>query len=218
MDAQILSISPQPPRARLEQSEADHRIANSLSIISSLVRASARQKRVVDPSRLLMEAAERIDAVGRLHRDLAHAGSDQVALRPYLGKICDGFRRSLSASNTKIDIDCPSDIVWPAKRAMPLGLILVELLTNSSKYAHPAGTPLRASIACVAEANGHRVRYEDDGVGFREGFDPQNPEHLGLRCVRALSQKLDATPSWESDGLGLRFEIVIPAFSDAAGA
>jgi two-component sensor histidine kinase len=94
---------------------------------------------------------------------------------------------------------------------LPLGLITAELFSNSLKYAHPAGLPVKVSITCSRTAADElSLIYEDDGVGFPEGFDLLHDGHLGMRFIRTLSVQLNGAHKWLSDPLGVRFEITIP--------
>ena len=99
----------------------------------------------------------------------------------------------------------------PFTVALPLGLITAELFSNSLKYAHPAGTPLKTTLSCCRAEGGMRIVYEDDGVGFPEGFDIAHDGHLGMTFIRLLGEQLKGTPKWLSDPLGIRFEMVVPA-------
>ena len=54
------------------------------------------------------------------------------------------------------------------------------------------------------------IAYEDDGVGFPEGFEVNETGHMGMTFIRLLSEGLDGHHEWQSDSLGIRFEIVLP--------
>ena len=194
--------------------EADHRIANSLQIISSLVRQRARCGHVSDPQTFLLEIADRIDTVGKLHRFLGESRTGSVQLRPYVQEICRRLTGALAPSATSVSVDCPVDYPLPAKTALPLALITAELVSNSLKYAHPAGLPTRIALSCQPDEKGRlTIAYEDDGVGFPEGFDVNEAGHTGMSFIRLLSKGLDGEHEWRSDPLGLRFEIVLPISS-----
>ncbi len=129
-----------PPRFSGPNGEADHRIANSLAAISGLVRTRARNaKEVADPATFLLEIADRIDTVGKLHRLLAHSDNGNVQLAQYLQEICDRLAGALATSTPVYLVDCSSTIIVPFNLALPVGLIIAELFSNSLKYAHPTG-------------------------------------------------------------------------------
>jgi two-component sensor histidine kinase len=191
--------------------EAEHRIANSLQLISALVRQRARNGDVSDPQTFLLEIADRIETVGKLHRFLGESSTGTVQLRKYLEEICNRLRGALSPTSTSFSFDCPTNCQLPAKKALSLGLITAELISNSLKYAHPAGLPTRISLSCSCEEEGRlMIAYEDDGVGFPEGFDVNAAGHMGMNFIRLLSTGLEGHHEWHSDPLGMRFEIVLP--------
>src|SRR6202789_2647894 len=204
------AISPfERPQAYHE--EADHRIANSLQMISALVRLRARSGDVSDPQTFLLEIADRIETVGKLHRFLGESTTGTVQLRKYLEEICNRLRGAVTPAATSFSFDCPADCQVSAKKALSLGLITAELISNSLKYAHPAGLPTRISLSCSSEEEGRlMIAYEDDGVGFPEGFDVNEAGHMGMNFIRLLSTGLEGHHEWHSDSLGMRFEIVLP--------
>lgn len=191
--------------------EAEHRIANSLQMISALVRQRARREDVLDPQTFLLEIADRIETVGKLHRLLGESTTGSVQLRAYLEEICNRLRGALAPTATSFCFDCPDDCLLPAKTALPLALITAELVSNSLKYAHPAGLPTKMTLSCHPDENGVlTIVYEDDGVGFPEGFDVNEAGHMGMNFIRLLSKGVGGEHEWQSDPLGIRFEIVLP--------
>jgi two-component sensor histidine kinase len=190
--------------------EADHRIANSLQIVSSLVRQRANKAAIADPHTYLTEIADRIDTVGKLHRFLSQSATGTVQLKVYLREICDRLTGALAPEATKYTLHCPDDCPMAPKAALALGLIVAELISNSLKYAHPSGLPTAVTILCTrAHGTGLKVVYEDDGVGFPDDFDMSAPGHMGMRLIELLSQSIAGTCAWHSDPLGVRFEIAI---------
>ena len=192
--------------------EAEHRIANSLQMISALVRQRARIGEVPNPQTFLLEIADRIDTVGQLHRLLGKSTAEgTVQIRAYLNEICDRLRGALAPEATSFSFDCPRDCSLPAKTALPLVLITAELISNSLKYAHPTGLPTKITLSCRPDEKGDlTLVYEDDGVGFPEGFDVAQAGHVGMRLIQLLSKSIGGHYEWLSDPLGIRFEVVLP--------
>jgi len=201
--------------------ETDHRIANSLALIVSLVKTHARAVSRLDAdqspqqvSLLLEEVAGRIETVGRLHRLLSRSGAEAgTDLSAYLQEVCDGLLSALSSAERFNIVHVPTGgCIIPARQAVPLGLIVCELVTNSVKYSHPANTRGDVGVACGREPDGTLfVEVADDGVGLPEGFDPAKDGGYGLRLVRGLAQQLNASCAFHNHGLGLRFRLVVPA-------
>lgn len=191
--------------------EANHRIANSLQIISALVRQRAKAADVSDPRTFLREIADRIETVGKLHRFLARSTAGSVNLRAYLEEVCTRLRGAVAPAATSFSFDCPAACHLPAKKALPVALITAELISNSLKYAHPSGLPTRISLSCRHDEKGRlTIAYEDDGVGFPEGFDVTEAGHMGMSFIRLLSKSLGGQHEWHSDPLGIRFQISLP--------
>lgn len=206
----LTSLHPQPSFGL--SGEADHRIANSLAAISGLVRLRARAvEDVSDPKAFLLEIADRIDTVAKLHRLLAHTDNGNVQLDEYLEEICKRLGSALATSTPNYAVDCSSERIVPFNVALPLGLITAELFSNSLKYAHPTGLPAKISVSCSrTPADELLLSYEDDGVGFPEAFDVSHDGHLGMRFIRSLSEQLGGTHKWLSDPLGVQFEMRFP--------
>jgi two-component sensor histidine kinase len=158
-----------------------------------------------------METADRIDAVAKLHRLFTHSNSGTDQLSKYLQQICKHWNDQLAPGATSFSITRSPEHIVPFDVALPLGLKAAELFSNSLKYAHPVGLPVKVMLSCTrAEPDRLTVAYEDDGVGFPDDFDPAHDGYLGMRFIRLLSKQLSGTYEWLSDPLGVRFEIIVP--------
>jgi two-component sensor histidine kinase len=207
-----LNTGRQTPDAFTLSKEADRRIANSLAVIGGLVRVRARADQGHANETFLLEIAGRIDAVAKLHRLIAQPNSDAIDLHIYLQEICQRMGSALATTAApSFSVSCPLKQTVPFNVAMPLGLITAELFSNSLKYAHPTGLPAKISVACNADPadapTALLFTYEDDGVGFPEGFDLSNNGNLGMWFIRSLSKQIQGTTKWISDPLGVHFEL-----------
>ena len=188
--------------------EANHRIANSLAAIAGIVRLEAsdpkRVQHLRSPSEVrnfLAEISLRIDTAAELHRLLALSdhGSD-IDLSNYLLKIVGSVvAANAFANGAEIDHCLGENCALPSDQALAVGLIVAELVTNSLKYAHPAGVRGKISVRCEPVADGLTIEVADDGVGLPEGFDPETAPSLGFRLMRALSRQLGANLTFDSD-------------------
>jgi two-component sensor histidine kinase len=204
-----------------QRAEADHRIANSLTLIVGLVRMhatsvskQAKSMSSKEVSMLLVEVAARIQTVARLHRLLSHGEQrTEVDLGEYLREICASLMSSFSsAGNVSLSLNSAPGCLVRSDHVVSLGLIVSEMITNSFKHAHPSGVPGRMSVGCHHTPEGMLcVDVADDGVGLPDGFDPQADGGLGFRLVRSLGQQLGAKVEFEHDCLGLRFRLLMPA-------
>ena len=208
--------------------EANNRIANNLSLIAGSVR-----KRVVETCKeplkldtdqvrlVLEELAGRLDAVARLHRLLANGRSVQsVEIASYLRAIATALVSGLT-SKGEIDLRTSSNLSYRVapEMALPLGLIVSELVTNAIKYAHPAKIAGMVKLEYrPCENGGLMIEVSDDGVGLPDGFDPAKSSCLGFRRVRSLAAQIGATIKFESCELGLCVALRIPVTGDQTEA
>jgi two-component sensor histidine kinase len=200
--------------------EANHRIANSLSVLVGLVklRESSLRKSVRSMSReevllILKEFSGRLETVARLHRLLADERPvDSIDVADYLREIAEGVVRSLSsAAETELHFVTDGRCVLPTDSARSIGLIVAELVTNAIKYAHPSGVAGEITIAC-RECSGASLSIEvsDDGVGLPEGYDPLKSEQQGFRLIRTLADQVGAAISCRSNSLGFTLALQVP--------
>ena len=220
MDA-ILAPEAVPQRAATDLvAEANHRIANSLTLLVSMVRmqASGVAKRGEALSaaevRLMLEGmAARIGTIGQLHRLLSHVSQDGcTSLLPHLRDVSDALVTALSSPQQRVTVEYSgSDCLVLTRQVQPIILIICEIFINAMKYAHPAGVPLAMRIDCAPSADGRLVlTISDDGVGLPEGFDPAMQGGLGFRVIRSLTNEIGAALEITSTGLGLSFRLSVP--------
>jgi two-component sensor histidine kinase len=200
--------------------EANHRIANNLSIISGLVQmrgaalgSEPREMSGHEVRLILEEVGSRLEAVARLHRLLAKGRQEaSVNVAEYLREIADGVVSSLSIAEwTDLQFTSDPGCLVPARTALSLGLIAAELVTNAVRYAHPAGVVGQLKLACRRSLGGDiTIEISDDGVGLPEGIDPMKNGHMGLQVVRLLADQLGAAITFHSDSLGLHVTLQIP--------
>ncbi|MEK9212676.1 sensor histidine kinase [Sphingomonas sp. 2378] len=192
--------------ARLEAmlSEVNHRVANSLQLVSAMI---GLQKGVLDDAHAreaLEDTQRRIRAIAQVHRRLYTANDvEQVDLRDYLGALVEELAESWSSDA------CPRTLTLNAEpirvktdRAVSIGVIVTELVTNACKYAYPdGGGEVRIT---VREAEGHCVLIvEDDGCGMSRNQQPKGTG-LGAKLIRAMAQSLQTTVEYDPAHRGVR--------------
>lgn len=193
--------------------EVNHRVSNSLQLISSLIELQAR--RVADPEArsLLRRAAERVEAVALVHRrlytsnDVTHVDMDQ-----YLAGMIEEFRRALGDEgdeNRRIEL-IAEPVRIPTDKAVSLGLIVNELITNAVKYAYPdgAGGTVRVTLTGLGET-GMTLTVEDDGVGYPELSAQPRGSGVGTMIVQALAETVGARISRDEAWSGTRFVVIV---------
>lgn len=198
---------------------SDRRIADNLSMVAGLVhdRATSLGGRAspIDSDEvrtILTELGGRVDAVARLHRMLAASPTQSaVNLGEYLQDISTAIVAALARDRIWLQFACDRHCFVPPERALSIGFIVVELVTNAVKYAHPTGVAGEITVACAQGANGTiTVEVADDGVGLPEGMDPTRVDSLGLRLVRLQAAQLGALVEFEHNALGLSCVLQMP--------
>lgn len=199
--------------------EADHRIANHLALLTSLVRmksaALASQTEEPNPAsvRLMMDSVvAQINAVAMLHRLLS---SDRrigpASLGEHLHEICAAFASGLSG-RTEIVEDISLACAVGPDQIVPLGQIVAEVITNAAKHASLGGDPVRIVVRCQEDGRRKvRVEISDNGPGFPATFDPETNSGLGFRLLRALGRRLGARIRFRSNRHGVRFRLTMSA-------
>ncbi|MEO8114443.1 MAG: sensor histidine kinase, partial [Phenylobacterium sp.] len=215
-----LMTEPVGLQANLALAESNHRISNSLSLVGGLLHLQAAElARAPGPhssravALLLDQAVDRIQTVGRLHRLLSQTGPEpDLELSAFLRQIVEATAASLAPTGrTEVRFLAWADCIVPVPQALPIGLIVGELLTNSLKYAHPTGVSGLVEVSCrLNPAGGLVVQVRDDGVGLPEGFDPRTAGNLGLRLVRALALQVGGDLRFLATGVGLLATLTVP--------
>ena len=201
--------------------EANHRIANSLTLLVGMVRMQASSVgKTSHPYsnaeiRLMFDGiAARIATLGQLHRMLALLpGEGTFSLNPHLREVCSVLVTAFSSEQQEVHIDHHgSECLVLTKYIQPITLIVCEALTNAMKYAHPAGVPVNMAVTCEARAGGTLViTISDDGIGLPEGFNIATDGGIGFQIIRALSAEIGAELDVRSDNLGVTFRLAVPA-------
>jgi two-component sensor histidine kinase len=178
--------------------ELAHRVANNFAALAALIRQKSNS--VADPQAksALEEALRQVNVMARIHGHL-RAGNKDVSFdsRRFLEELCEDFRASV-ASLHSISIECAATShLLPAVDALPLGLILNELITNAIKYAFPNGRAGTIRVSLDKFGDHLRLCVQDDGVGLRR---PVQGKGLGHSLVHALAQQLDASVEIKADG------------------
>lgn len=196
--------------------EMQHRIANSLQIVASIILMKARAVESEETRLHLQDAHTRVLSVVAVQRQLHAAGEGMpVEVAPYLSRLCDSLSASMIGNSRSISLRVVGEQgTATSRQAESLGLIVTELVMNALKHA-----------SLDARAEGQIiVRYEtagtdwklsvcDNGVGWLDGVFAQQKSGLGTGIVRALSQQLDAQVETLSGAQGTTVSITHATFS-----
>jgi two-component sensor histidine kinase len=197
--------------------ELQHRVKNNLQMITALIRIEARGVPDRSTGEGFDRLAGRIEALGLLYRALGDSGGDGVLdLGIYLSEIASAVMRAHATEGIHLDLQVDTWLV-SLNVAMPAGLVVNELLTNTLKHAFQGRDGGRISLHCTTNAaGGCRVVVADDGVGLPEGYCWPKPGKLSALIVRSLLQNAAARMDVQSaPGQGMHVEITFQS-PDAA--
>lgn len=182
--------------------ELQHRVKNSLGIVSSLLRLSQDGVRDEAALRAFREAIDRISCVSMVYEKLCEsAGGDSVDLKRYLGDLIELLAATYVAKDGGLRIDARMDAMsCDPKRAVSLGLILNELLTNAIKYASRPAEAGEVRVRFSISGGRAELRVSDDGPGFPPGFEAARVKSLGLRIVSLMVERIGGSLEYSSAG------------------
>ena len=195
--------------------EVHHRVKNNLQIIISLLNL---QSRFIHDDKVLSairESQNRIKTISVVHEKLYRSKDlSGIDLEEYLHFLATSLFRFYGVDQETIALDMDiRGISVDINRAIPLGLIVNELVTNALKYAFPGDRKGRIALAAREDRATLSLIIRDDGVGMPEHLDWRNTASLGLQLVITLVEQLDGTIELTRDG-GTKYTITIPGVGE----
>lgn len=192
-------------RAELLLKEVNHRVANSLALVSSLAHLQASATSVPEAREALLAFQRRVLAVAQVHRRL-YTSDDvtRVSLDVYLEGLVEQLHASFASDCHVTALRLSAEpVTLPTDRAISLGVIVSELIANACKYAYPEppGGEVRIRLARAA-SGGVRLTIEDDGVGLPGAAAAPRGTALGGRIVSAMARAVKAEIGQGRSGSG----------------
>ncbi|MCF6367736.1 sensor histidine kinase [Rhizobium halophilum] len=198
-------------RAEVLLAEVNHRVANSLALVAALIRLQVSNSKSEDVKEALTETQARITAIAGMHRSLYTSDDVRtVEMDKYLGTLVKEVQNSVNMEQQGPTIQLKADpLSLSSDRAVSVGMIVTELLTNAIKYAYPEGGEGDVRVAFTAQSPEQALLVvEDDGIGWREGDTPQGTG-LGSRIVKSMAATLGSTVEYKSLSKGTRAELIL---------
>jgi two-component sensor histidine kinase len=173
--------------------EVQHRVANSLQIIASVLMVSARKVQSEETRGHLHDAHHRVMSIAAVQQQLAMTTLSEVKLLPYFTKLCQSLGASMIYDHKQLTLDVTADdSSVDSTASVSLGLIVTELVINALKHAFPRHHKGKIVVDYRSDSDGGwTLSVQDDGVGMPTQTAAVKPG-LGTSIVEALANRLDA--------------------------
>jgi PAS domain S-box-containing protein len=195
--------------------EIQHRVANSLQIIASILILKARSVQSEETRRQLEDAHQRVLSVAAVQQHLHVAGGGKpIELASYLSKLCETLAQSMIGDSRLISLKVDADAGGAISRdAVSMGLIVTELVMNALKHAFP-GEKADAAIVVSYKVAGPdwKLTVSDNGIGKPDVNASDTKPGLGTSLVKALTRQLDAVVDIASGPRGTAVSITHATF------
>jgi PAS domain S-box-containing protein len=191
--------------------EIHHRVKNNMQVITSLLSLQSRTIGDGPALAVFQDSQNRVKSMALIHETLYQSKDlSRINFAEYLQKLVAHVSRSyrLRPDAVKISVQV-DDISLPIDTAVPCGLIINELASNSLKYAFPGDKKGEIKITFDRTDTHYVLRVADTGIGLPKDFDPEKGRSLGMKLVRMLTTQLCGEIECHN-GVGTTFEIKFP--------
>jgi PAS domain S-box-containing protein len=183
--------------------EIHHRVKNNLQIIISLLNLQSGYIHDEETLRAVKEGENRVRAMALVHEKFYQVeGISEIDFAEYVEKLCQYIFQSLPEAAHRVQLKVESDnVAFDLDTAMPCGLLINEIVSNSLKYAFPDGREGEIIIRLKSTGeNKISITIQDNGIGIPEEFDLKNPTTLGLQLIDALTSQLNGEVEMSRNG------------------
>jgi chemotaxis protein methyltransferase CheR len=189
--------------------EMQHRVANSLQIIASVLMLKARSVQSEETRLHLQEAHDRVMSVATVQQQLHASGhGEAIELGPYLSRLCDAVAASMIGSRPitlKVEADPGTGV---SAEAVSIGLITTELVINALKHGFPGGAGGEILVRYQVDEANWRLSVSDTGVGLQRDGRRRGHTGLGTTIVEALAHQLKSRVEISSKPPGVSVSII----------
>jgi two-component sensor histidine kinase len=196
----------------LMMKEIHHRVKNNLMVIQSLLNLQSKYIKDTDARDIFKDSQNRAKSMAMIHESL-YQSSDlkRIEFSEYINTLANNLFYSYAADPERVKMSVNVDeVMLDINTAIPLGLILTELISNCLKYAFPdeESGEIKVDFHSDTEEGTHKFRLtvSDNGVGLPPDFDPKKSDSLGIMLIYSLSDQIGAELELDSTG-GTKFEI-----------
>ena len=194
-------------RAELLLVEVNHRVANSLALIASTARLQAKAVTDEAAQHALADMQARVAAIAGIHRALYTSPDVRfVELDVYLRSLASELSSAMDADmrRHRIEVEAEAGIQVATDKAVAIGVIVAELVTNAYKYAYPLGACGRIGVSLNRSQDGKVLLVvEDNGIGTSISAEPKG-SGVGTRILNAMATTLGASVEYDETHAGTR--------------
>ncbi|MFY7989519.1 MAG: PAS domain-containing sensor histidine kinase [Fluviicola sp.] len=196
--------------------EIHHRVKNNLQIISSLLRLQARSIDDEKTKELLEISLGRIHSMATVH-ELLYRSSEysQINFKEYLDALIHSMIGTLVAESQQIKVQLDIiELITAIDTAIPLGLLINEILTNSFKHAFQGKQQGQVYVRIrPLTTEKLEISVGDDGIGMPESLASSTPESLGFSLIQSLTEQLDGNITFQTGSNGTHYTLIIPLYN-----
>lgn len=187
--------------------ELHHRVKNNLALIKGILSLQAEKYNGEKCADLITDFKNRVDALASLHKTLYSKNNlEKINLRNYIEELCASLTQSFEDGNTAIQIQLNlEDYDVEISKAVPLGLIINEVITNSFKHAFENRTIGTINVSLISNNGSSLLAIHDDGKGFKYN---NNLKSLGINLIRDLTEQIDSSFKFEQNS-GTKFTLTL---------
>ena len=190
--------------------EMQHRVANSLQIIASILFLKAQAAPSEETRLHLRNAHQRVMSVATVQQQLQASGhGEEIELGPYLSRLCDTMAASMIGDNRPISLRVEADPGTAVSgEAVNIGLITTELVINALKHGFPSGREGEILVRYDVDQANWRLSVSDSGIGLPLDGGRRGPSGLGTAIVESLAHQLKARVEITNRSPGMIVSIV----------
>jgi len=210
----IKTIKEKNEENKLLMREIHHRVENNLDIILNLFESQINNSNNEQLKLILEDSQNKIKSMAIIHQNLYNTNQfSRVSINTYIHQLINHIKNSFSKNNVHVqfNLDISPTLVL-IELAIPLGLVLNELITNSFKFAfsdkNKTNNKISITFVQIKESSTYKLIVKDNGVGLPKDFDPENLTSFGMELVQGLVAQLNGTVEIIREK-GLLFSIIV---------
>ena len=206
-------INRQATELEVLNKEIHHRVKNNLQVISSMLDLQSQSLKDEKATAIIREGIQRVQSMAFIHQNLYQGDAvNSVNMNEYIMTLSNHLFQTYNIQPGKIKLHTQiENLNLHTDTAIPLGMILNELISNSLKYAFKGKDTGDIWVVMRKNDNELLLQVRDNGIGLPPGFDPDNTTSFGYEIIRAFSQKMKARMNIDGS-TGTDVQIIISKF------